>query len=189
MALPDVLILRHGETEWNLEGRMQGDRDSALTETGRVQAERQGAILRGIGVDGWPWFSSPQGRAMTTARIAARGLAVEIVPDARLREIGVGGWVGLLRGEIMARNPQLFGTDGLGWYDHAPGGEGLKALEQRARAFLQSLTGPAVIVTHGITSRVIRCVAQGLPVEAFDRLEGGQGVVFHIRKGESRLLS
>lgn len=189
MSLPEFLILRHGETEWNREGRMQGGLDSALTETGRLQAQRQNAILRAFGVAGWRWYCSPQGRAMVTARIAALGLTTAIAPDARLREIGVGGWAGLRRSEIAARAPHLFEADGLGWYDHAPGGEGLIALERRAKAFLEELSRPTVIVTHGITSRVIRCIAQGFPAEAFDTLGGGQGVVYHIRKGESRLLT
>ncbi|MEY8829068.1 histidine phosphatase family protein [Sedimentitalea sp. XS_ASV28] len=189
MSFPEFLILRHGETEWNREGRMQGGLDSALTEVGRDQARRQNEILQAFGVSGWSWFASPQGRAMSTARIAAEGLSSDIVPDTRLREIGVGEWTGLLRSEIAQRAPYLFETGDLDWYDHAPGGEGLIALERRARAFLRDLDGPAVIVTHGITSRVIRCVAQGLPAEAFDTLGGGQGVVYHIRDGESRLLS
>ncbi len=189
MALTEFLILRHGETEWNREGRMQGGLDSPLTGTGRAQAQRQNAILRDFGVTGWSWCASPQGRAMATAQIAADGLTTEIVPDARLREIGMGNWSGLRRSEIAEQVPHLFETDGLGWYDHAPDGEGLVALEQRAKAFLKDLKGPTVIVTHGITSRVLRCIAQGLPVEAFETLGGGQGVVYHIREGESRLLS
>ncbi|WP_424986164.1 histidine phosphatase family protein [Microbulbifer sp. S227A] len=189
MSFPEFLILRHGETEWNREGRMQGGLDSVLTAAGQAQARRQNAILRAFGVAGWSWYASPQGRAMNTARIAAEGLEAEILADARLREIGVGGWTGMRRSEIAARNPQLFETDGLAWYDHAPGGEGLLALASRANEFLRDLRGPAVLVTHGITSRVIRCLAQGLPVEAFDTIGGGQGVVYHIRNGESRLLS
>ena len=189
MSLPEFVILRHGENEWNREGRMQGGLDSALTEVGREQARRQNAILQTFGVQGWSWCSSPQGRAMATARIAADGLTTEIVPDVRLREIGMGDWAGMQRSEIAEQVPYLFETDGLGWYDHAPGGEGLVALEGRAKAFLADLRGPTVIVTHGITSRVVRCIAQGLPAESFDTLGGGQGVVYHIRDGESRLLS
>ncbi len=189
MSFPEFLILRHGETEWNREGRMQGGLDSALTGTGRAQARQQNHLLRAFGVSGWPWFASPQGRAMSTARIAAEGLSSDILPDRRLREIDVGEWTGLLRSEIAEQAPHLFETGDMAWYDHAPGGEGLIALECRARAFLRDLEGPAVIVTHGITSRVIRCVAQGLPAEAFDTIGGGQGVVYHIKNSESRLLS
>ncbi|MEO9778397.1 MAG: histidine phosphatase family protein [Sedimentitalea sp.] len=189
MSLPEFLILRHGETEWNREGRLQGRLDSKLTAIGRTHAQRQNAILQEFGVTGWAWCSSPQGRAMTTAQIAAQELSAEIVPDVRLQEIDVGSWTGLRRDEIAEQVPHLFETEGLAWYDHAPDGEGLIALERRAKAFLDEMTGPTVIVTHGITSRVIRCLAQGLPAEAFDTVGGGQGVVYHIRNYESRLLS
>lgn len=189
MSFPEFLILRHGETQWNREGRLQGALDSPLTPLGREQAQRQAAILRDFGTGGWDWYSSPQGRAWETARIAAQGRAGTIRRDERLREIGLGQWAGQLRDDIAAGAPDLFETDGLGWYDHVPGGEGLLKLESRAAAFLSALSGPSVIVTHGITSRVMRCVAQGLPTEAFETLGGGQGVVYHIRDGISRMLS
>ncbi len=189
MPYPELLILRHGQTEWNRAGRLQGALDSPLTGLGRAQARRQNAILREFGADRWQWYSSPQGRAHDTARIAAEGLSVSIRKDARLREIGLGAWAGRLRDEIAAQQPHLFETDGLGWYDHVPDGEGLSALERRVTAFLTEMPGAGVIVTHGITSRVIRCVAQGLPSAAFDMLGGGQGVVYHIRDGVSRMLS
>ncbi|MHA6261595.1 histidine phosphatase family protein [Arenibacterium sp. CAU 1754] len=185
MAYPDLLILRHGETEWNLEGRLQGGLDSPLTERGREQARRQGEILVQLGVSGRTILSSPQGRALKTAQIACAGL--DIVTDDRLREIEMGDWAGLTRHEIATQVPHLFESDGLGWYDHAPNGEGLIALERRLVTFLQDLSGPAVIVTHGITSRVLRCIAQGLPVEAFDELGGGQGNIYQITNGESKM--
>ncbi len=184
----ELLILRHGQTEWNRIGRMQGWRDSSLTALGRAQAARQGDILRGLGVGGWPWFSSPQGRAMTTARIALGDAAGPITPDGRLREIGLGDWTGALRETIRAGAPHLFANGDLGWYDHAPGGEGLTALAARAQAFLDDLDGPVVVVTHGITSRVMRALALGMAVRDFDKLPGGQGVVHHIRDGRARVI-
>ena len=95
--IPALLILRHGETEWNRAGRMQGALDSPLTETGRAQARRQGVILRAFGIEGWRWVASPQGRAAQTAAIAAQGLDLEIATDDRLKEIGIGDWTGATR--------------------------------------------------------------------------------------------
>ncbi len=189
MSFPELLVLRHGETEWNLAERLQGGLDSPLTETGHAQARRQNEILHAFDPVGWDWFSSPQGRAMATAEIAAQGRDVPIIPEPRLREIGMGDWSGAVRSDLVAEFPHLFETDGLGWYDHAPGGEGLLALEQRVAAFLSTLTRPSVLVTHGITSRMIRSLAQGLPGEAFETVGGGQGVVYHLRDGKSRLLT
>lgn len=176
---PELFILRHGETEWNRAGRMQGGLDSPLTARGAAQAEAQGRILRAFGIGGIGWISSPQGRARQTAEIA-RGAGVET--DDRLREIGMGDWAGLLREEIAASVPDLFAPDAapLAWYGHAPGGETLDAVAARVAAFLATLDGPRVVVTHGITSRMLRCAALGLPPEMFRHLEGGQGVVYRI---------
>lgn len=181
-AFHEVLILRHGETEWNREGRMQGGRDSPLTALGAAQARQQGEILRRRDLTGFDWVSSPQGRALHTATLA-RGAAPRT--DSRLREIGMGRWSGCLRDEIAAQAPAYFAPNAapMAWYGHAPEGESLAALAARLREFLADLTGPAVIVTHGVTSRMLRCLLLGLPITDFSRLEGGQGVVYRLAPG------
>ncbi|UOA26988.1 Phosphoserine phosphatase 1 [Pseudosulfitobacter sp. DSM 107133] len=186
---PDLLILRHGETEWNLAGRMQGALDSPLTAKGRAQAAHQGALLAAFGCAGYRWFASPQGRAWDTAQLANLGGA-GITADARLAEITTGDWTGLSFDAIRAQAPHLFELDEtLGWYDHAPGGEGLASVAARTRAFLEGLNGPAVVVTHGITSRILRCHLLDQPWESFDQLEGGQGVIYHLSKRQQKRLS
>ncbi len=187
-GLPDLLILRHGETEWNRAGRLQGALDSELTSLGQAQAAQQGDILRSLGAGGWPCFCSPQGRAFRTAVIARGGSEHGIETDPRLREIGLGDWTGRIRAEVANEFPALFAESPLGWYDHVPGGEGLAALAARLAEFASGLTGPAVIVTHGITSRMLRCLAQGLPTSAFGEVGGGQGVVYRVSGGVSTCL-
>jgi len=190
MTCPDLLILRHGETEWNLAGRVQGALDSPLTATGRAQAATQGRLLADFGVDGWDLWNSPQGRAVETARIALGAHAPRLRSDPRLVEVTMGDWSGLHRHEIEAAAPHLFETgDDLAWYDFAPNGEGLEALYARTGTFLAELKAPSVIVTHGITSRMLRCHALGLPPGHFDRLPGGQGVVYHLAQGVQTRLS
>lgn len=194
---PELFILRHGETEWNAEGRMQGGLDSPLTARGRAQARAQGAALLAAGVTGTTHalWSSPQGRARDTAFILRVALAAEhmspprLRTDARLREIGQGGWEGRTRPEIAQRWPgSQEGGDPFLAYDAAPGGEGFIAIRARAEAFLLELDGPAVIVTHGITSRFLRGVVLGLATSGLGQLPGGQGVVYHLRDGEVRTL-
>jgi probable phosphoglycerate mutase len=187
MRYPEHLILRHGETEWNREGRLQGELDSRLTATGREQALRQGAILAAFGTSGWACYCSPQERAVQTAALAVPQARVHL--DERLREIGLGEWSGQLRSDIAMRVPELFEGNSLDWYHHAPGGEGLVSLAARLTSFLVDVDQPAIIVTHGITSRVLRCLLVGLPAMSFGTVGGGQGVVYHIRNGSSRLLT
>ncbi|SEL03628.1 probable phosphoglycerate mutase [Roseovarius azorensis] len=186
---PEVYVLRHGQTEWNAVGRMQGGQDSALTGEGRAQAVRQGRILAGCDLNGFEAWCSPQGRAIATAAVAVVGRVAHVRTDDRLREIGVGEWEGRLRREI----PELAGAEdadgvGLQGYDLAPGGEGLAALEARCRDFLRDRSTPMVIVTHGVTSRVLRLLLTGRPLSEIDRIGGGQGVVYHLAGGVQRVL-
>jgi probable phosphoglycerate mutase len=184
---PDLMIMRHGETEWNREGRMQGALDSDLTPLGRQQAAAQRAILKRVGIDGWRVLSSPQGRALQTAQIAVAGLG-EIKIDDRLAEITVGTWSGCLRQDCLAELPSDAVVEdtpdgALALYEYAPDGEGFVALRIRARSLLDSLTEPTVLVTHGITSRMLRSVVLGQPTEKLGKFTSSQGVVYCLSDG------
>ncbi len=184
MSYPDLWILRHGETEWNAAGRMQGHMDSPLTERGRAQAARQRALLADLDFDAVDVWMSPLGRAVQTAAIALGGRARVLRSDDRLMEIGVGAWQGQARSELTLSQDQ----DGLFYYDSAPGGEGFPALQARCKAFLDGLERPAVLVTHGITSRMLRLVAMGEGIDKLSDLPGGQGVVHVVRAGRHDTL-
>lgn len=186
MAYPDIYILRHGETEWNRQGRLQGWLDSPLTELGREQAARQGAVLSAEGALGLPLWSSPAPRALATAALALPGRTAR--PDPRLREITLGPWDGLTRPEIAALAAGVpLSAHPFHWYDQTPG-ERFDGLRARVEAFLGDLSGPAVIVTHGITSRFLRGAVLGLTLDGIAALPGGQGVVWHLRDGQERVL-
>ena len=77
-ACPEVLVLRHGQTEWNAAGRLQGHLDSPLTEIGLRQAQRQNETLLDYDLDGFRFITSPQGRARKTAQLALAGIVAEI---------------------------------------------------------------------------------------------------------------
>ncbi|KFI25528.1 phosphoglycerate mutase [Haematobacter missouriensis] len=188
--MTELLILRHGETFWNRERRMQGWQDSALTPAGEAQARAICRLLQANQVDwrGWRFLSSPLGRALKTADIALGALgAVELEPD--LREIGMGAWEGLTIDEIALRWPaSATVSDPLAWYAAAPGGEPLAHLRARAEAVLARLEGPAVLVTHGFFSRYLRGAALGLAEAELSALEDRQGVVWRIREGRMETL-
>ncbi|WP_290690155.1 MULTISPECIES: histidine phosphatase family protein [unclassified Haematobacter] len=189
--MTELLILRHGETFWNRERRMQGRQDSALTPAGKAQAVAIHRLLQANRRDwrGWRFLSSPLGRALDTAEIALAPLGpVEVEPD--LREIGMGAWEGLTLEEIAHRWPASATlSNPLAWYAAAPGGEPLAHLRARAEAVLTRLDGPAVLVTHGFFSRYLRGAALGLAEEELPYLEDRQGVVWRIQAGRMETLT
>jgi probable phosphoglycerate mutase len=185
-AFPPLYILRHGETEWNASGRLQGRFDSALTPLGRQQAQAQNRILATQDLTRFAAISSPQGRAFETARIAVAGQFPAITTDPALSEIGLGDWAGRVRTEVMAESAA---RDGFSLYQLAPEGEGFDALHARCLRFLRELKGPSVLITHGITSRMLRLILTGRPVGALREIEGGQGVVFFLKDGKQKRLT
>lgn len=185
MTHPDLYILRHGQTEWNAQNRMQGWLNSPLTPKGKQDATRQGEILRNRDLSGFAFWCSPSGRAIQTAGLAC-AMADAVHTDARLREIGVGDWGGRLRHEL----PSGEGLDPyMAQYEMAPNGEGLAALQDRVAGFLAELDGPAVLITHGITSRVIRAAVIGEGALSHPSIHGGQGCVYHLKDGVQELLT
>ncbi len=186
---PELYILRHGETEWNAEGRMQGALNSPLTQTGKTQAARQAEILSDIDLSGFDILSSPQGRAFETAAIALARQVAHLRTDDRLCEIGVGDWAGKVRSALPGADEFVDGPDGaLELYERAPRGEGFGGLEVRCTAFLASLEQPSVLVTHGITSRMLRAIVTGQGAAGLAGMGGGQGVVYHLKNSVQKRI-
>lgn len=182
--MPLLYVLRHGETAWNTQGRLQGWQDSALTPKGREHAAKQGEILADTLTGDEYWVTSPLGRAQHTAQIA--GAPAQLAQDARLREIDMGAWTGWTSAQITAERPDL---EGFARYHAIPKGETIEDVTARVAAFLADCAGPTVVVTHGITSRILRCLATGQPADRFAEIGGGQGVVYRIEAGVQNLLS
>ena len=111
MSGPTIYYIRHGETQWNADGRLQGVQDTALNDLGRSQAAQAGRILADLLVrDGrdksvLPYVSSPLLRARTTMEIMRKTLSLPVpdyATDDRLREIGYGQWEGFTLAEMQA---------------------------------------------------------------------------------------
>jgi len=188
---PEIFVLRHGQTEWNRAGRHQGRLDSPLTELGQAQALEQSRILKQVldGGDEVAAFCSPQGRAVETARIALTNVKLTPQYDDRLCEISFGKWQGLTFDEIALGWPELVkyaDQNMFDWHFTAPGGESFDDLFGRAQEFLQSLSGPSIIVTHGITSRVLRGIWLGQGWDEMAAMSGGQGCVYHLFEGAQK---
>lgn len=192
--MPELYLMRHGQSEWNRLGRHQGRLDSPLSDLGRTQAAAMGqALITDLAGRGGTFaaITSPQIRAAETAQIALTPIGLTARPDPRLVEVGLGAWQGLTDTEIFARWPQSHAeraADPFGWHFTAPGGESFDAICARIEGFLADLCGPAIVVAHGIALLVLRGLVLGLDRAAMAELPRGQGVVWHIEGGVHRTL-
>jgi broad specificity phosphatase PhoE len=148
-----LLLVRHGQSTWNHERRIQGQLDPPLSEEGRRQAMRLGRRLAGRRFSGL--YSSDLQRAAETSRLVGEALGIAPTPMAELREIYLGDWEGLKTDELALRFPEAWAswTEEPDW-DLVPGGEGSAAFEKRVTAVLDSLfalhqEGDVLVVTHG----------------------------------------
>ncbi|NNE80209.1 MAG: histidine phosphatase family protein [Silicimonas sp.] len=186
MSHPDLWILRHGQTQWNLAGRMQGWKDSPLTALGQSQARQQNALLQQADLPRDVGFHvSPLGRCRATAELALAGLCDAPLVDDRLKEVSVGMFEGLTLRDVETDWPGITDTvDGISFHYRAPGGERLDGFRARIDAWLQDLSGPTVVVTHGMVSREMRGILLGLDAAGAADLPGGQGNIYKVSGGE-----
>ncbi len=181
----DVFLLRHGETEWNKDHRVQGQKNSDLTELGRAQARQQAEILASIRrtLGDHTLWTSPLGRAQETARLAFDG--ADFMTDARLSEVNCGAWEGTTHEDRLARDPDIVAglQSEYEMYVSGPGGEGTRELATRLHAFLSELKGPAIIVSHKVAIVVMRALLTGDPGGLDCNLVPAQGSVLQISGG------
>jgi probable phosphoglycerate mutase len=183
-----IYLVRHGQTEFNRERRIQGHVDSPLTALGVRQAKAVGRLLADLirEPEGWRIVSSPLGRAHATAElISARlgGLPVEL--DARLKEMSWGAYDGRLRAELEAAEPETFGRTG--WAFDAATGETYEAVSARVGAWLADLPPEPerriIAVTHGISGRVLRGLYANLDRDAASLQDVPQDAVYVLQHG------
>ncbi|WP_339753510.1 histidine phosphatase family protein [uncultured Marinobacter sp.] len=153
MSATQFVIVRHVETVWNREGRIQGHLDSPLTAEGIAQAQALARRLRGGEYD--LLVSSDLGRARATAAYIAAEIGMEAVLDARLRERHYGIFQGMTRGEAKATHPEVYQRYSEEDVAFAiPGGESTQAGFERSVGYLEELAAcrpgqRILVVTHG----------------------------------------
>lgn len=187
-ALPPhpLLLVRHGQTEWNVAARCQGQRDSDLTPHGRAQADHVGQVLRRLveAIPDWReqvrFVASPLGRTMETARIINRYLELPVESDYRVAEVSFGVWEGMTRAEIQAANPWLADHGPHGWQFHAPEGERYEEVRQRLLGFLSGIDRPTIVISHGMSGRVLRAHYAGQDQDTAVRLPVPQDKVWRL---------
>lgn len=165
--LPKLLFVRHGETDWNRAGRMQGQRDIPLNDRGRRQAARNGRVMAGLIAGGdWSVAVSPLRRTRETLQIMLDGgVAAETpVDEDRLKEVAFGIFEGLTPKEIREQHAGLMADRKANhWNFTPPGGESYATLSQRVWNFLETLDRPTILVSHGGVMRVILRRLAGMP--------------------------
>lgn len=186
-----LYLVRHGETLWNREGRMQGRLDSPLTRHGKDQARRMGQTLAGL-VDDPGHFalvSSPLGRAYHTMELIAGELGVpasQCRMDRRLKEMSWGQWDGLTLSEVERYFPEELADRAANpWRYSPPGGESYAMVAARIRPFLDEAVdhGRMIIVAHGVVAQVLRGLYANIPNEAIPALEEPPEAVFRLQQG------
>lgn len=185
-----LILIRHGETEWNASLRYMGQNDVPLNERGRAQAAAAAERLARTGAAAL--YASDLARASETAAIIGARLGLAPRPAPELREIDVGQWEGLTPEELYRRYPEHMKE-----YDRDPartvrlGGESYAQLQQRALAALQRIEAAhaqgdtLLAVSHGGTIRALLCHVIGLDLAHFGRLWLDNGSLTELRRAAS----
>ncbi len=191
-----IYLIRHGETVWNRERRLQGHADSPLTPRGLDQVRAHAATLaREIADPGrFALVASPLGRSWQSAVIVAGGLGLDphaIAFDDRLKEHGYGTLEGRTMDEIEAEDPGFWARRAADRWDwRAPGGESYALLDRRVGAWLaeQPAGADLIVVCHGMVSRVLRGRYAGLAREATMTLSESQDQLWRLEGGRIETL-
>ena len=169
--MTDLWLLRHGQTDWNVTGRWQGQTSHApgLNDIGRAQAISVREHLTGICFAAI--YCSDLLRARQTAELISESLNLKVSLEPRLREMHLGAWEGMLSSDIEARYPQELAErarDPL--HARAPGGESPLQVAERVIPAVTDIAkkypdDSVLIVSHGVSLAVIICHAQGIPMD------------------------
>ncbi|MCJ7752081.1 MAG: histidine phosphatase family protein [Armatimonadetes bacterium] len=172
--MAEILLIRHGETEWNRREVFRGRADVPLSARGREQARLLAEALKGSGVQAV--YSSPLSRARQTAEPLAEALGIEVRTDERLVDMSFGQWESRPRAEVEKEDPALYRA----WLTapqefRAPDGESLANVIARAWPAMGEIAarhkgGRAAIVTHRVVCKVLLCAALGAGEAAFWRV-------------------
>jgi probable phosphoglycerate mutase len=183
-----ILLLRHGETQWNVERRFQGQGDSPLTERGLRQVQAMAGLVADLVArepsPDWRLIASPLGRTQASAQVVAAATGLAIETDPRLAEVHCGEWEGRTWPEVSAGRE----TSPRYWIFDAPGGESFDDIHARLTGFVAALPAEpqrrVIAVSHGAAGRILRGVYAGLSRDAILDLEVPQDAVFRLQNGQ-----
>lgn len=189
---PTIWFVRHGQTDWNAEGRLQGHRDTDLNARGLAQAEEAAERLRRIAGAALPtadYVASPLTRTRRTMEAIRVGIGLPAAgyrTDLRLREIGFGAWEGRTWAEIRRRDPggaAARDRDRWGYRPRGDTAESYAMVETRVEEAVSELRRPTVMVAHGGVARALLVVLGHLDIYAAPRMGIRQGQVLVVEPG------
>jgi probable phosphoglycerate mutase len=190
--VPTLYFVRHGETDWNLEGRLQGQKDIPLNDLGRVQAEEAGRRLAALvpQPEDLDYVCSPMLRTRETMELMRRAIGLHPPHyrlDERLVELTFGLWEGMTWKEVRARDPQgAHAREGDKWGYVPPEGESYAMLSDRVSPVIDDLTRDTVMVSHGGVARAFLASLCGIARRDAPRIDIWQGRVLVIENGRHR---
>lgn len=179
-----LILIRHGETDWNVEGRWQGQSDVPLNQNGLAQARRLADALADRQIDAI--YTSDLQRTRETARLLSEHKRLPIQVDPRLREVNQGQWEGLTIQQIKERYlPELEARRRDQYNVPAPGGENGMQVQQRAMAAIRDILGrhpegTIAVVSHGYTLAVLRIHFSGHPFDRVRELVPANGEIIEL---------
>ena len=194
--LPLVYFVRHGQTDWNAEHRLQGQADVPLNALGRSQAERNGRKLAELIADpaSFDFVASPLGRTRETMELVRTAMGLEpqaYRTDKRLIEVHFGDWQAHTLAELDRLTPGATAARALDkWHFVPPGehGESYAMLYGRTKPWFSELNGPTVCVTHGGIFRVLFRMAGHKPEKEAAALDVAQDRVLRFENGKLEWL-
>ncbi|GAU83364.1 histidine phosphatase family protein [Bosea sp. BIWAKO-01] len=184
-----LFLVRHGETDWNREGRLQGSKDIPLNELGREQAAEAAGRLRHLvqGYEGLDFVASPMERARETMEILRYRLGLPPKGyriDERLRELTFGAWEGFTWREVRKSERELaLARERDKWGFVPPEGESYRMLAERIRPVLEGLTGETVMVSHGGVARAVLALVGAVAPGEAAMVDIWQGKILMVSDG------
>jgi broad specificity phosphatase PhoE len=189
---PTIYFIRHGETDWNVEGRLQGQRDIPLNDLGRVQAEESGRRLRSLVAryEDLDYVASPMSRTRETMERLREAIGLHPSAyrlDDRLVELTFGTWEGLTWKDVRKQEPVAAAArERDKWGYVPPEGESYAMLAERVRPILGDLTRDTVMVSHGGVARAFLSAACGVSTRHAASIDIWQGKVLVIENRKHR---
>ena len=197
MNYPTIILLRHGQTEWNLKSRYQGRGDSSLTIKGKKESKENAKKLKRYieSFDNIQIYSSPIGRAKESAYIVCEEIGVkkeEIIFDDLLKEFSYGIFEGRTKEECKEIYPDIFRQrEENKWLYKIEGGESYVDVTKRLKRWLKNIDSKktVVIMAHEMINRTLRGICRDLDIDEILKLRQSNNTVFLLKNGAEILLT